>query len=46
MVGLDRGLSITCLNPRALSGIGRPASELIGRHGFDVFPDLASRIAD
>jgi PAS domain S-box-containing protein len=43
MVGLDRDLRISWLNPRAASGIGRPATELVGRRWFDVFPDLAPR---
>jgi PAS domain-containing protein len=44
MIGLDRDLRITWINTHALAGIGRPANALLGRHWFDVFPDLAPRL--
>jgi PAS domain S-box-containing protein len=44
MIGLDRDLRITWINTHALAGIGRPATALLGRHWFAVFPDLAPRL--
>ncbi len=43
MIGLDGQLRITWLNPMAVTSIGRPISDLVGRAWFDVVPCLASR---